>query len=119
MLTMKHKTLQLVSVVIALMAGISSLGEGLYRNNGLVVSAWQGNDIVTFFVVVPMLLISLFHSLRDSKKGRLFWMSSLWYMVYNYMFYLFAIRSLVRVFTLYTYFCVNPNRYGGMEPKLQ
>ena len=114
MLTMKHKTLQLVSVVIASMAGISPLGglfvEGLYRDNGLVVSAWQGNDIVTFFVVVPMLLISLFHSLRDSKKGRLFWMSSLWYMVYNYMFYLFGaafnvfflLYAALFVFSLYT-----------------
>lgn len=94
MATMKNKTLLLVSVLIAVMAGISSWGglfvDGLYRDNELVVSAWQGNDIVTLFLVVPMLLVSLFYSLRGAKKGRLFWMGSLWYMVYNYMFYLFG-----------------------------
>ncbi|MDN3449424.1 hypothetical protein QMA09_04425 [Planococcus sp. APC 3906] len=94
MLKMKHKTLLLVSVLIALMAGISSWGglfvEGLYRDNELVVAAWQGNDLVTLFLMVPMLLVSLFYSLRASKRGRLFWMGSLWYMIYNYMFYLFG-----------------------------
>lgn len=94
MLTMKNKTLLLVSVLIALMAGISSWGglfvEGLYRDNELVVSAWQGNDLVTLLIVVPMLLVSLYYSSHASKRGRLFWMGSLWYMVYNYLFYLFG-----------------------------
>ncbi|MBB5180015.1 hypothetical protein HNQ44_001439 [Planomicrobium koreense] len=94
MLIRKNKTLLLFSVLIAVMAAISSWGglfvDGLYRDNELVVSAWQGNDLVTLFVVVPMLLVSLFFSLRGAKKGRLFWMGSLWYMVYNYMFYLFG-----------------------------
>lgn len=114
MATMKNKTLWLVSVLIALMAAISSWGglfvDGLYRDNELVVSAWQGNDIVTLFLVVPMLVVSLFYSLRASKKGRLFWMGSLWYMVYNYMFYLFGaafnvfflLYAALFVFSIYT-----------------
>lgn len=114
MATMKNKTLRLVSVLIALMAAISSWGglfvDGLYRDNELVVSAWQGNDIVTLFLVVPMLVVSLFYSLRASKKGRLFWMGSLWYMVYNYMFYLFGaafnvfflLYAALFVFSIYT-----------------
>ncbi|HSP23161.1 MAG TPA: hypothetical protein VLQ20_12640, partial [Planococcus sp. (in: firmicutes)] len=114
MYPMKNKTFLLVSLLIALMAGISSWGglfvEGLYRDNELVVAAWQGNDLVTLFIVVPMLLVSLFYSLRDSKKGRLFWMGSLWYMVYNYMFYLFGaafnvfflLYAALFVFSVYT-----------------
>ena len=94
MFAMKSKTTLWLSIVIALMAGLASWGglftEGLYRDNALVVSAWRGNDIVTLFVVVPMLLISSFFSSRASNRGRLFWMGSLWYMIYNYMFYLFG-----------------------------
>lgn len=94
MFAVKSKTFLLLSVLIALMASVSSSGglfiDGLYRDNALVVSAWRGNDLVTLFIVVPMFLISLFHSLQGSKRGRLFWMGSLWYMVYNYIFYLFG-----------------------------
>lgn len=105
MFTVKNKTFLTLSVIVALMASAASAGglfnEGLYRDNALVVSAWRGNDVVTLLIVVPMLLVSLFHSLQGSKKGRLFWMGSLWYMVYNYTFYLFGAAFNV-FFLLYT-----------------
>ncbi len=94
MFAMKSKITLWLSVLIAFMAGLASWGglfsEGLYRDNPLVVSAWRGNDIVTLFIVVPMLLISSLLVSRASNRGRLFWMGSLWYMIYNYMFYLFG-----------------------------
>lgn len=94
MFSVESKTFLMLSVCIALLATVSTMGglfiDGLYRDNALVTSAWHGNDIVTLFVVVPMLLASLFYSLQGSMKGRLFWMGSLWYMVYNYTFYLFG-----------------------------
>ncbi|WP_422124507.1 hypothetical protein DHX103_06725 [Planococcus sp. X10-3] len=105
MFTVNSKTFSMLSVLIAFMASIASSGglfiEGLYRDNALVVAAWRGNDIVTLFIVVPMLLVSLFYSLQGSKKGRLFWMGSLWYMVYNYTFYLFG-AAFNMFFLLYT-----------------
>ena len=102
---MTSKTFLMLSILVALMASVASSGglfiEGLYRDNALVVAAWRGNDIVTLFAVVPMLLVSLFYSLQGSKKGRLFWMGSLWYMVYNYTFYLFG-AAFNMFFLLYT-----------------
>lgn len=94
MFTIKRKTFLILSIFIALMSGVVAAGglfmEELYRDNALVTAAWRGNDVVTLFIVVPMLLLSLFYSLQGSKRGRLFWLGSLWYMVYNYTFYLFG-----------------------------
>ncbi|WP_223639039.1 hypothetical protein [Planococcus sp. 4-30] len=94
MFALKSKTILWLSVLISFMAGLASWGglfsEGLYRDNALVVSAWRGNDIVTLFIAVPLLLISSLFASRTSNRGRLFWMGSLWYMIYNYMFYLFG-----------------------------
>lgn len=112
---MKSKTTLWLSFLIAFMAGLASLGglfsEGLYRDNALVVSAWRGNDIVTLFMVVPLLLISALFTARASNRGRLFWMGSLWYMIYNYIFYLFGaafnnfflLYAALFVISLYTF----------------
>lgn len=112
----KNKVLSILSLVIAILALIASLGglfmKDLYRDNAFVVAAWQGNDIVTLFVVVPIMLTSLFFLKRDSKKARLFWMGSLWYMIYNYMFYMFGAAFnyffllYVAIFTLSTYILI-------------
>ncbi|MGO1058211.1 hypothetical protein ACTL32_03655 [Planococcus sp. FY231025] len=71
-----RKTMASATFLIAFMAAIASGGglflDGLYRDNALVVAAWRGNDIVTLFIVVPLLLASLAFSLRGSKRGRLF-----------------------------------------------
>lgn len=87
MIVPKSKTLLFISVLIACMAGIASWAglyiDGVYRDNALVISAWKGNDIITLFAVIPMFLISMLYTLKGSNKGRLFWMGSLWYMVYN------------------------------------
>lgn len=89
-----NRVLTVLSIIIAILAACVSLGglfmQNLYRDNALVVAAWQGNDIVTLFLVVPVLLISLFFMQRKSAKARLFWMGSLWYMIYNYLFYMFG-----------------------------
>ena len=83
--------------------------QGLYHDNDLVVAAWQGNDIVTLFLVVPVLLLSLFFMRQNSAKARLFWMGSLWYMIYNYMFYMFGAAFnvffllYIAIFTLSVY----------------
>jgi hypothetical protein len=89
-----NRVLSFISVLIAILAAFVSFGglfmEGLYRDNDLVVSAWQGNDIVTLFFVVPVMLLSLAFLKKRPVIARLFWMGSLWYMIYNYMFYMFG-----------------------------
>jgi len=89
-----NRVLSLMSVIIAILAVFASFGglfiEGIYNDNNLVVAAWQGNDIVTLFFVVPVMLLALALLKRRPIIARLFWMGSLWYMIYNYMFYMFG-----------------------------
>lgn len=80
--------------VIAVLAAIASAGglflSGLYRDNTLITAAWHGNDFVTLFLALPVMVGSLVHATRGSRRAQLLWMGTLWYTVYNYMFYLFG-----------------------------
>jgi hypothetical protein len=51
---------------------------------------WLGNDAVTLFLAVPILVAALISSQRGSLKAQLVWMGVLDYMLYNYAFYLFG-----------------------------
>lgn len=88
------KTSLVLSFLIAILAIVASAGglflQGLYRDNQLVMSAWKGNDLVTLFVVVPILITALFFAMRGSQRSHLVWMGTLDYMLYNYAFFLFA-----------------------------
>lgn len=83
-----------LSILIAVLAAAASVGgltiPGLYRDNLLVTSAWKGNDLVTLFLAVPLLVASLALSRRGSTRAFLVWMGVLDYMLYNYAFYLFG-----------------------------
>lgn len=91
-------------MIIAGLAAVASGGglviKGLYRDSAPIKIAWLGNDLVTFFVVVPLLLASLFYAQRGSERAQLVWMGLLGYMVYNYAFYLFG-ASFNLFFLLY------------------
>ncbi|MGB8983949.1 MAG: hypothetical protein WCC12_18920 [Anaerolineales bacterium] len=91
---LKHNTAYTLSILIAVLAAIASAGglflNGLYRDNLFVVSAWKGNDLITLFVAVPILVAALILSERGSLKARLVWVGVLDYMLYNYAFYLFG-----------------------------
>jgi len=82
----------ILSKIIIVLTVIASLGgifaNNIYRDNELVKAVWLGNDIVTLFVAIPIMIGALFFSLRNSLKARLIWMGTLWYMVYNYIFYM-------------------------------
>jgi hypothetical protein len=91
---MKSRTPYTLSIMIAILATIASAGglilNGLYRDNAFVTTTWLGNDAVTLFLAVPILVASLFFSARGSFKAQLIWMGALDYMLYNYAFYLFG-----------------------------
>jgi hypothetical protein len=88
------RTAQTLSILIVFLTAIASAGglflSGLYRDNLLVMSAWKGNDLVTLFIAIPILVIALVLSRRGSQRAHLIWMGMLDYMLYNYAFYLFA-----------------------------
>lgn len=82
-----------LSVIVAALATLAS-GVGLfadvYRNNAFTTLAFRGNDLVTLVVAVPILVVAMIAARRGSIRGLLVWMGMLVYMVYNYMFYLYA-----------------------------
>lgn len=82
----------LSTLVAALAAAASAVGAftGVYRDNLFVSSQLVGNDWVTLFVAVPLLLAALALSRRGSRRARLAWLGVLDYMLYNYGFYLFG-----------------------------
>jgi hypothetical protein len=91
---MKSKTPYNLSIIIAVLGVITSAGglllNDLYRDNLFVTSAWKGNDLITLFIAVPILIIAMIYSKRGSHKAQLIWMGVLDYMLYNYAFYLFG-----------------------------
>ncbi len=97
----KLKPVTILSIFIAILAAFASAGglllDGLYRDNAFVKTTWLGNDAVTLFLAVPILVAAMVVSTRKDPKGLqrplgsyLIWMGALDYMLYNYAFYLFG-----------------------------
>jgi hypothetical protein len=90
----KLKPAYILSILIAVLATIASIGglllDGLYRDNAFVKTTWLGNDGITLFLAIPILVAALVFSSRGSLKAQLVWMGLLDYMLYNFAFYLFG-----------------------------
>jgi hypothetical protein len=89
-----HKTVFVISSLIALLAAIASAGgiflKTLYNDNNFVKAAWYTNDIITLTVAVPLLVIAMILSVKGSQHWQLIWIGLLGYMFYNFAFYLFG-----------------------------
>jgi hypothetical protein len=90
---------------VASLAGL--LWDGLYRDAEWARAAWFGNDLVTLFVAVPLLAVSLVLARRGSLRGELVWYAMLGYAVYNYAYYIFGAR-MNELFPLYVLLFVLP-----------
>ena len=94
MLKTKFKTAFVISLLVAILAALASAGgllfKGLYRDNAFVTTTWLGNDAITLFLAVPILVAALIFSARGSLRAQLLWLGALDYMLYNYAFYLFG-----------------------------
>ena len=58
----KLKPAYILSVIIATLMAVASasgLFTDLYRDNATVTAAWRGNDLVTLFVAVPLLIAGM------------------------------------------------------------
>lgn len=98
----------LSAIVAVLAASLSVAGlafPSLYRDKN-ALSMSLGNDLITLAVAVPVLVVSLIQSARGSARGAMIWLGALYYMFYNYAFYVFALNvtvfyvPLIAVFTL-------------------
>jgi len=83
-----------LSIALALLAIIATVGglawSDLYRDSELIKAVWFVNDLITLIIAVPLLLGSMVYSLKGSLKAQLVWIGSLWYLLYNYVFYLYG-----------------------------
>jgi hypothetical protein len=104
-MNVKMKTSFVLSILIAILAAVASAGglflKGLYHDNAFVTTTWLGNDAVTLFLAVPILMAALYYSSHGSLKAQLVWMGALDYMLYNFAFYLFG-AAFNWFFLLYT-----------------
>ncbi len=100
----KFKLPIILSIMVAVLAGITSiLGlvfPELYRDNDVIKVVWFVNDLVTLFLGVPLLLGALYLAIRGSIKAQLIWIGTIWYMIYNYIFYLYG-AAVNKFFLLY------------------
>ena len=80
-----------VVVGLALVASTTGLlVPAVYRDNALVTAAFRGNDVVTLFVAVPVLVATLLEARRRPTLALLGRLGMLLYMFYNYVFYLYG-----------------------------
>lgn len=77
-------------IPLCLVASLCGFFGEVYRDEEWIENAFYGTDLVTLFVVVPMMIAALVQSLKGSERGRLVWMGLLGYTAYNYAFYLFG-----------------------------
>lgn len=83
-----------LSIIVIILSIVTSAGglfiESLYKDTEVIKSIWFVNDIVTLFLAVPTLITALIYAAKGSLKARLIWAASLWYVVYNYVFYVYG-----------------------------
>lgn len=93
-----------LAVITTLLAAIAAGGglwiKNLYHDNAFVKSAWYANDLITLFVVVPLLIIAIYLARKDSEQWLMLQMGLLGYVSYNFAFYLFG-AAFNKFFLLY------------------
>jgi len=83
-----------VSLVIAVLMAVAS-GAGLlyqsavYPTNELI-RTFVPNDVVNLFIGLPIILGSMFLAMRGKLVGLLLWPGALFFVLYNYIVYVFA-----------------------------
>lgn len=102
---LKNKTAFLITGIIILLAAIVSGGgllmKNLYHDNAFVKMAWHTNDIITLFVVVPLMTIAMFLAYNGNVRWLFLLLGLLGYIFYNFAFYLFG-ASFNAFFLIYS-----------------
>ena len=90
----QNKSVFILTYIITFLAAMASGGgllmKELYRDNAFVKTAWFTNDIITLFVVFPLMIVAIYLSQKGSSKWFLMLLGLLGYVFYNFAFYLFG-----------------------------
>ncbi len=86
---MNKKITYINSITIAFLALIATLSglfwKGLYVNDTVSgIAQMMGQDLITLVIGIPLLLITLYLVYRDSLRGKLIWMGTIFYFLYSY-----------------------------------
>lgn len=87
------KILTACAIIISAFLSLGGIFLSIYRDNQLITAVWQGNDIVTLLVAIPMLIWALLRlkpSSQPQSRETLIWLGGLWYLIYNYVFYVYG-----------------------------
>lgn len=83
-----------LSIVIAAIMTIASIAGILYRDiifpTDELLQAFLPNEVVNLIIGVPILLGSMWLARRGKLIGLLFWPGALFYVLYNYLVYVFG-----------------------------
>ena len=94
----------LVSALIVLCTAIAAIAGIFYTDQIYPTTearqAFIANDVVTLFIGLPILLISMWLTYRGKLIGLLFWPGAIFYGLYNYTTYLFG-APLTIMYPLY------------------
>ena len=87
---MDKKVVYINSIFIAILAGIATLSglfwKGLYKHDTISMAAQaMGQDLITLIIGIPVLLGSLYLIRRNSLRGNLIWMGTIFYFLYTYV----------------------------------
>ncbi|MBV1729929.1 MAG: hypothetical protein KUA33_06805, partial [Methanobacterium sp.] len=87
---MNEKIIYVNSLTIAFLSLLATLSglfwKGIYAQDTLSYSSqMMGQDLITLIVAIPLLLISLYFLSKNSLRGRLIWMGTLFYFLYTYL----------------------------------
>ncbi len=79
-----------LAVLMSLQAFLGRLFPGQYKDAAWIKATWIGNDWITLFVAVPILVVALSRGRRSHLRERILWLAIIGYAFYNYAYYLFG-----------------------------
>jgi hypothetical protein len=81
-----------VAALLAMASGGGLLISGLYRDVPYFAAQAVGQDLISFSVVLPLLIVSAVLTSRGSPGAKLIWLGGLTYLVYTYVIAAFDVR---------------------------
>ncbi len=84
----------MLSLIIAILMAVSSLAGIFYQSeiytSDELLSTFMSNDVVNLLIGLPIILGSMFLTMREKLIGLLLWPGALFFVLYNYLIYVLA-----------------------------
>lgn len=81
-----------ICILLAIAAATGLFITNFYRDSPSYVAQARGQDVISLFVVLPLMIVAAWLSSRGSTAARLLWFGGLAYVLYTYVFFAFDMR---------------------------